>query len=572
MKIDEIRIKNFRSIKDVKISIKDYTALVGKNNVGKSNILRALNSFFNFELEKDSFLRGDHYYCNKTTPRIEIIFDSEERTSILQSITTNNKITISFKFLRKYKEAEYLYKKGKQFEDLLGQKKVAFFEAFHFVLIPTPRDHQKIHELENGILKKIILKVLQKKQKNNLKKHSDEIKNKFRQIFHDVESFIKSSSLMNLNSKLDFYNNVNIRDFLSDQIKVNIVEKGKTLLPKDCGTGIQSLLLITLYKYHADLSDSNYLMAIEEPEVNLHPQAQLNLMTNLRSLIEGKCIQIIVTTHSPHIIDSLEHTNITLCQKSKKSQKITTECYQLGSDYWERNKLIRIKNDSFFKYKNSDFFFADRVIVCEGISDSEVLKFLANQSGLNLSLKGITILTLGGKNNLNYPLSLVKELKIPYLIILDKDFFLPYRDENKLQKSRNKKFFPLYAPEFHKNKLFLIKKLIPNLQDREKLKKLLISNHSQAMTLLQRYSIVSFKWSLEVDLVNSSSARKEYLAQFKIKDGTNEYEELLEKRLSSNKDCEKTISVIKKIEHSNLPNSYKRIKKIFSQYKKYNNY
>jgi len=41
--IDKIRIKNFRSLKYVDISLEPITLLVGVNNSGKTSFLRALN-------------------------------------------------------------------------------------------------------------------------------------------------------------------------------------------------------------------------------------------------------------------------------------------------------------------------------------------------------------------------------------------------------------------------------------------------------------------------------------------------------------------------------------------------
>ncbi|HEL0631712.1 TPA: AAA family ATPase, partial [Streptococcus equi subsp. zooepidemicus] len=53
MKISNIIIKKFRSIKEASFDMKDITAIVGENNAGKTGILRALNSVFNFEEEKE---------------------------------------------------------------------------------------------------------------------------------------------------------------------------------------------------------------------------------------------------------------------------------------------------------------------------------------------------------------------------------------------------------------------------------------------------------------------------------------------------------------------------------------
>ena len=48
MKIKSLKIKNFRSYKDETIiNFEDFTAFVGKNDIGKSTILEALDVFFN---------------------------------------------------------------------------------------------------------------------------------------------------------------------------------------------------------------------------------------------------------------------------------------------------------------------------------------------------------------------------------------------------------------------------------------------------------------------------------------------------------------------------------------------
>ena len=62
--IQRVRIKNFRSIRDVELQCNFFTILVGQNDAGKSNILRALDLFFNdqtydfnFDVDHNTFNR-----------------------------------------------------------------------------------------------------------------------------------------------------------------------------------------------------------------------------------------------------------------------------------------------------------------------------------------------------------------------------------------------------------------------------------------------------------------------------------------------------------------------------------
>lgn len=65
MKIKSISIENFRSIKNATINFNEITALVGENNAGKTAVLRALNSVFNYEYENEFFLNSMHRYWKK---------------------------------------------------------------------------------------------------------------------------------------------------------------------------------------------------------------------------------------------------------------------------------------------------------------------------------------------------------------------------------------------------------------------------------------------------------------------------------------------------------------------------
>ena len=81
MRIKSLSISNFRSYyKEVKINFQDLTAIVGKNDIGKSTILEALDVFFHngkgiIKLDKDD-INVNAKANGETDVRISVVFDS----------------------------------------------------------------------------------------------------------------------------------------------------------------------------------------------------------------------------------------------------------------------------------------------------------------------------------------------------------------------------------------------------------------------------------------------------------------------------------------------------------------
>ena len=88
MRIKSLSISNFRSYyKEVKISFQDLTAIVGKNDIGKSTILEALDVFFHngkgiVKLDKDD-INVNSKANGETDVRISIVFGSLPQSVII---------------------------------------------------------------------------------------------------------------------------------------------------------------------------------------------------------------------------------------------------------------------------------------------------------------------------------------------------------------------------------------------------------------------------------------------------------------------------------------------------------
>jgi len=81
MKIESLRIENFRAFKDETIDFDDYTSFVGPNGVGKSTVFHALNLFFRQSKDSQTDLlklsANDFHHSNTSQPiKITLTFSS----------------------------------------------------------------------------------------------------------------------------------------------------------------------------------------------------------------------------------------------------------------------------------------------------------------------------------------------------------------------------------------------------------------------------------------------------------------------------------------------------------------
>lgn len=105
MKLKALYLKNFRCYEnEVKVEFNDLTTLVGRNDIGKSSILEALEIFFNNDAVKieasDANLRGDgcvEITCDFYELPDELILDSGERTSLVEEYLTIEEDTLRIK-------------------------------------------------------------------------------------------------------------------------------------------------------------------------------------------------------------------------------------------------------------------------------------------------------------------------------------------------------------------------------------------------------------------------------------------------------------------------------------------
>lgn len=568
MRIEHIEISKFRSIEHCKISLDTVNAIVGQNNSGKSALIRALNAFFNLDEEEGSFYDGKHNYTSQSVSKITIKFNKIPDYDDIQHFAKNDSIEAQLHYSHSSKIISFKYKVDRKFINAPANLMSTIKKYISFVYIPPNRSSDQLKWQENSLIKELIEEYL--KQETSRR---DTLTPKFTRAAQYLEdNALKKISkdveeCYSLRHKFDFSLNfdkqANFLSFLSE-IQMHIKEADRTHNLNDCGTGLQSLTIIAFHRVLAKIKHQNIVLGLEEPEINLHPQAQRELIKSIKSSSDASSnhndiSQVLLTTHSTVIIDNIEHTNISLVRKEPDEKRgfktiITKTSDTFFSDY----NLKEFNYYQFHSYRNSDFFFANYVIFVESKNDAEVVKFLAYREGIDLDLYGISIVNIDGVKNLPYPFRIVKELGIPYLIILDKDYFLPYFNDS-LKLSRKDDGLPKYRYEYHTNNL--INELIPIQRDRNVIMTSFRANHGRAMELLLDYNIICMQYCLEMDLLGSTKAVEEMSLILNLTSDNSNKRFLLVERTSVIKKIENILHVLGKMSNSNLPNSFKKIKK-----------
>lgn len=307
--IEKIQIRYFRSIKDQAIiKLSDLNIFSGANDSGKSNVLKALNLFFNnqtdFQKDLDFYddfsrerlnearkksIKAKHfiavkiYFCapegHKNLPKKFYVEKTWDREGKLLN-TADNVMT--------------QFKKGKtsaKTETTIKQSLSRFINSIHYEYVPAVRSAKIFENLLNLLQNLIILK----QNKNNkinelLGEINDESKNFTTQISNDFEkiSGIKSNIKVPAEFKSFF------KAFFIN------TETGEFSIPLRLrGDGIQMRYIPTILDYIAKHSRGIFIWGFDEPENSTEYSLCAQMAKDFLETF-AKNSQIFISTHSFH--------------------------------------------------------------------------------------------------------------------------------------------------------------------------------------------------------------------------------------------------------------------------------
>lgn len=330
LSIVNITINRYRSILSMSLNISsdlNTVVICGKNNVGKTNTLRALHIFFypeeykpEIDMPKIKHATGGY----STHPKIDVTFYDDKQNKyytlsrdfrIFSDSNTGLK-GVSFSI----DGSKRINKKNlseEQLLSILNQIEFVYIESIN-VIIP-----ELIDSITEGMINVEYNKSRFSQSKKALKTAYDTYVDGLRGILgtfaNDISQTFKS---FNENWKVKFVvpkNSDTFKDLISEDVYLSLDDDG-SLGVKDKGAGLQRLATILLdFEMLSRISrKKSVIICIDEPDAYLHE----GLQRKLKKFIDEKSItmQLLYTTHSRVFINEYSMKNVFLLDSRFHSQ------------------------------------------------------------------------------------------------------------------------------------------------------------------------------------------------------------------------------------------------------------
>ncbi|EEM14154.1 MULTISPECIES: ATP-dependent nuclease [Bacillus] len=181
--------------------------------------------------------------------------------------------------------------------------------------------------------------------------------------------------------------------------------------------GLKELISILAFIY----DDEHSCLILDEPELHLHPQYQSFLLSEIRKvsgdpLVNPDKKSFVIITHSPFFIDINnidDLKNLLIFQPTKKPVWISDLD---EDDVYRINKVLPRLNTH-----HKQFFFATKPIFVEGYTDQILLNTIQDKRKQGIGVRGISIIDVGGKNEVDAFYRLSKKLNLDSRAIVDYD-------------------------------------------------------------------------------------------------------------------------------------------------------
>lgn len=459
MRLRSAKIWNYRTLESVDLDFpSSYAAICGPNDSGKTNVVRALRALVRgeptepFRFHDDyEFSRADDYpkwkdvepSKQEVTFEVTVELDKTRDVGFYQFVATQLKLDnppnslalkISVSYRGEKPEPSVIVSTGgAEFSSLDAQQVLKKLQSSRSILFHNstetetrfvyPRRSVAGHIREITGQHETLVESMKKTVSRGLAKISKSQQAEFEGLLGRLQTKYKVGLSL---PPFDF-------GYLPFSITLG---DRKVEVPLDdwgSGTRNRTLVLLTLFRARqigeSDPSAAKItpVIIIEEPECFLHPSAQAEFGRILRDLSEEFQVQVIVTTHSPYLLNLKDPaSNILLARRSAYNQLRETERVDTTGDNWMApfGLALGLSTEEFKPWKKMMLAGADTLLLVEGETDVKYFEMLrAPEHGSNRLLIQGDIVSYEGTGSLSNTVLLrfVKNRQRKFFVTFDLD-------------------------------------------------------------------------------------------------------------------------------------------------------
>ena len=328
-------------LKDIDISLPDFTIISGVNGAGKSHLLSALNENVAKAFDENNIELTLKKYVNTTTLVPNDAYQVDRSSSLsashntyhilhgyIQHTQANNKVPLT---LESYLTSNI----GQNLSQFRIINKIAK-DAAKDILDLTQEDVFEHYPIKDGLVSDIFYqefstlfkRYADKLEENFYKQYLKEKKNKNVRVLSE-EKFINVHGLPPWEIVNRIFEEANIDYTINDPIGnnrdlpftfklINKLNQAEVNF-RDLSSGEKVLMSLTLALYNSNFDvDFPKLLLIDEPDAPLHPSMAKQLLNVIQEVfVKEKGVKVIMTTHSPSTIAMAPEESLFIMQKEE---------------------------------------------------------------------------------------------------------------------------------------------------------------------------------------------------------------------------------------------------------------
>lgn len=435
IKITKIKINNFRSFKNSDNLIENFdklNILTGRNNVGKTNVLRAINLFFNPEVYNSAIDRNAIKQITQGASKEPVI-----TVDFIDDELDRGKVSKYQIYLNLNKE-DY-YKTNSKNPKLNTSSKIKAYLDKKFKCVYLSTTDQVLSNQAYDLINDMILQYFKKKHKaikdtvEQFEKQYKTLLDTFKGQISDIESDLNNEfrlfreNNINISPKLTIREKTNISEFLLSNISLQLDDDYAQIIDAK-GAGVQrtSVVLLTFFLLNEIFQYQNKIILLDEPEAFLYPLLTTGLKNSILEMTDHDSYQtqVFITTHSREF---LKEVNNPLYKFYNISQKKENQSFARSKNEVDVVKYSvvnafddKIKNEVLKNYGLLDEVDDhEQIIICEGPTDKNYIEAILNSKSSRPQIRYNRY--LNDSSDLPYDfIGKGAESIIPILVYLDK--------------------------------------------------------------------------------------------------------------------------------------------------------